>query len=68
MKHYYFEDNASGEQFIVGAYSLNEAIIIAEGYFEEPEYFYIMSEYEAESSGLDEYQKGKLKWKFLLSL
>lgn len=58
MKHYYFEDNASGEQFIVGANNVDEAIAIAEEYFEEPEFFYTMSEYEAESSGLDEYQKG----------
>lgn len=55
MKHYYFEDSASGEQFIVGAHNMDEAIAIAEEYFEEPEYFYMMSEYEAESSGLDEY-------------
>lgn len=55
MKHCYFEDNASGEQFIVGANNVDEAVAIAEKFFEEPQFFYIMNEYEAELSGLDEY-------------
>ena len=55
MKHYYFEDEPSGEQFIVGADDVEEAYKIAEEYFEEPECYYIMTDFEAESSGLDEY-------------
>ena len=54
-KHYLFEDRASGEEFIVGACDLDEAKAIAAENFEDPEYCYRMSEYEAESSGLDEY-------------
>ena len=55
MKHYLFEDLESGEEFIVGANSIDEAKVIAKEYFAEPEYCYRMSEYEAEASGLDEY-------------
>lgn len=54
-KHYLFEDLETGEEFIVGACDLDEAKTIAKEYFAEPEYCYLMSEYEAESSGLDEY-------------
>ena len=54
-KHYLFEDIATGEEFIVGAIDLHEAKIIAADNFENPVYQYQMSEYEAESSGLDEY-------------
>ncbi len=55
MKHYLFTDLESGEEFIVGASNLAEAKEIAAEYFEEPEFEYTMSEYEAEASGLDEY-------------
>ena len=65
MKHFYFSEENSGEEFIVGADTLEEAIEkakgiaadIASGMEEEPEllYWYEMSEEEAESSGLDEY-------------
>ena len=65
MKHFYFSEENSGEEFIVGADTLEEATIkaeqiaadIASGMEEEPEllYWYEMSEEEAESSGLDEY-------------
>lgn len=55
MKHYLFEDLESGEEFIVGAHSIYEARTIAKEYFPEPSYCYLMSEYEAEASGLDEY-------------
>ena len=55
MKHYLFEDRESGEEFIVGAMDLDEAKAIAAENFADPEYCYRMSEYEAESSGLDEY-------------
>jgi hypothetical protein len=55
MKHYLFEDLETGEEFIVGADSLDEAKEIAKEYFERPKYCYRMSEFEAEASGLDEY-------------
>lgn len=54
-KHYLFEDLETGEEFIVGACDLNEAKEIASDNFERPKFQYRMSEFEAESSGLDEY-------------
>lgn len=54
-KHFLFYDNGSGEEFIVGACDLAEAEQIAHEYFDEPKYQYQMTEFEAESSGLDEY-------------
>lgn len=65
MKHFYFSEESTGEEFLVGADTLEEATIqaeqiaadIARQYDEELEllYWYEMSEEEAESSGLDEY-------------
>lgn len=65
MNHYYFIENNTGEEFIVGANNLLEAKIIAEdvaddiarNYGETPDlsYEYEMSDEEAEMSGLDEY-------------
>lgn len=65
MYHYYFIENSTGEEFIVGANNLLEAKGIAEdvaaeiavNYGEEPDlsYEYEMTEEEAEASGLDEY-------------
>ena len=65
MKHFYFGEEVSGEEFIVGADTLEEATEqakeiaadIAHQYNEEPEllYWYEMTEEEAEASGLDEY-------------
>ena len=65
MRHFYFSEENSGEEFLVGADTLEEATIqaeqiaadIASGMEEEPDllYWYEMSEEEAESSGLDEY-------------
>lgn len=55
MKHYFFYDEITGEEFIVGADNLFAAQEIATEYFEEPKFFYEMSEFEAEASGLDEY-------------
>lgn len=65
MKHYYFIENESGEEFIVGANSLNEAWEIArdvahsiEEYEEiqsDLSFEYEMTDEEAENSGLDEY-------------
>ena len=55
MKHYLFEDLKSGEEFIVGANTVSEAMVIAKENFAEPLYQYQMTEFEAEASGLDEY-------------
>ena len=65
MRHYYFIENNTGEEFIVGADILEEAMImaesiaaeIAENYGETPDltYEYEMTDEEAEMSGLDEY-------------
>ena len=55
MRHFVFEDDVTGESFIVGADTLMEAVKTAKEYFEEPFYLFEFSEFEAESSGLDEY-------------
>lgn len=55
MFHYLFEDYETGEEFLVGADSPEEAIKIAEENFSDPELQYEVSDYEAEISGLDEY-------------
>ena len=55
MKHYLFGDMESREEFIVGACDLEEAKGIAADNFERPKFQYRMSEFEAETSGLDEY-------------
>ncbi len=55
MKHFLFEDYDSGEDFIVGAATLSEAIEEAKLYFADPSYVCELSEIEAEASGLDEY-------------
>ena len=56
MKHYLFEDLKSGEEFIVGAATIGEAMVIAIVEFgESARCRYQMTEEEAEASGLDEY-------------
>ena len=55
MRHFVFEDDVTGESFIVGADTLIEAVKIAKEYFEEPFYLFEFSDMEAEASGLDEY-------------
>lgn len=55
MRHHLFEDNDSGEWFIVCANSYTEAYAIAKENFNEPGYLCNLSEFEAENSGLDEY-------------
>lgn len=65
MKHYYFIENNTGEEFLVGANTLKEAEIIAydvgveiaNNYGEQAavEFCYEMDGIEAEASGLDEY-------------
>lgn len=55
MKHYLMIDNDSGEEFIVGEYNLQKAMSVAAEYFNEPEFLCMLSDAEAECSGLDEY-------------
>ena len=66
MKHYFFSELISGEQFLVGADNEEEATIIAEGIVDEiarqwndGEWEFTcygeVTEEEAEDSGLDEY-------------
>ena len=54
-KHYLFEDSATGEKFIIGANCVTDANVIASEYFEEPHFVCRLTEFEAETSGLDEY-------------
>lgn len=66
MKHFYFIENESGEEFIVGADNYREAEEIARDVGRSIalncswddysiEFQYEMTEEEAEASGLDEY-------------
>jgi hypothetical protein len=56
MRHYWFEDLESGEQFLVGANNKNEAFEIAhENFGYDVECYGTVSEFAAECSGLDEY-------------
>lgn len=66
MKHFYFIENESGEEFIAGAHSYHDAEEIARnvgrciarecGWDDYSiEFQYEMTEEEAEASGLDEY-------------
>ena len=55
MRHFLFEDYDTGEEFIVGADNLGEAIEEAKTYFADPSYICELTEDEAEASGLDEY-------------
>lgn len=55
MRHFLFEDYDTGEQFIVGADSYEEALDCALEFFADPSYICELDDYEAEASGLDEY-------------
>ena len=55
MKHYLFEDYATGQRFIVGADCVTDASVFASEYFEEPYFVRGLTEFEAEASSLDEY-------------
>ena len=57
MKHYLFEDEATGEEFIVGEYCLEKAYLEAKLYCEEPHYICKFSDVEAEMSGLEKKKK-----------
>ena len=59
MKNFYFVDDATGEDFIVEADTLRDAIHIASAYFEDPQFLREISDYEAEMIGVDTYQKGE---------
>lgn len=58
MKHYLFVCTAGkneGEEFIVGADDIAEAKDLSEIYFGSARYICELTDYEAETSGLDEY-------------
>lgn len=55
MRHFLFEDYDTGENFIVGADTLDDAMEEAKTYFADPSYICELDEDEAEMSGLDEY-------------
>ena len=65
IKHFYFIENNTGEEFIVGARTLQGAMSMADdigydiathyGEIPDVEYQYEMTDDEAEMSGLDEY-------------
>lgn len=65
MRHYYFIESETGEEFIVGADTLEEAWMIAEDVGDQIatdyavrvdlEFLCEMTDEEAEMSGLDEY-------------
>ena len=56
MKHYLFYDEEFGEEFLVEARDFTEAERIADVYFVDPVFQgEILTDYEAECSGLDEY-------------
>ena len=65
MSHFYFIEEETGEEFIVGAYNLADAFVIAKdverdiasyyGCETKLSFEYIMTDDEAEASGLDEY-------------
>ena len=54
MKHYLFEDYATGQRFIVGADCVTDAGVCASEYCEEPHWVRGLPEVEAEASSLDE--------------
>lgn len=55
MRHYWFEDGETNEEFIVCADNKEEAYTIARQYFNRVKCYGEISEEEAEASGLDEY-------------
>lgn len=55
MKHFLFTDHITGEDFIVGADTIEQAFRIARYEFEKPLFITELTEEEAEASGLDEY-------------
>ena len=58
MRTFYFIDEETGEEFLIETTDKKKAIKMAHEYFEDPKFISEISEYEAEMSGLDTYQKG----------
>lgn len=55
MYNYLFWDEATGEEFLVYAQNKNQAIEIANEYFEEPQFDSEVTDFDAEMMGLDTY-------------
>lgn len=56
MKHFLFEDCKSGEEFIIGADSPEElAAALSQYDFNDVRFICMLTDIEAEMSGLDEY-------------
>lgn len=55
MYNYLFTDENTGEEFLVYAQNVQQAIEIAEDYFEAPAFDSEVSDFEAEMMGLDTY-------------
>lgn len=55
MYNYLFQDENTGEYFLVYAQNVQQAIEIAEDYFEAPAFDSEVSDFEAEMMGLDTY-------------
>lgn len=55
MLNYWFMDLSIAEDFFVQAESLEKAKKIAETYFDEPEFFCVVDDEEAEMWGFDTY-------------
>ena len=55
MRHYLFEDYATGQRFIVGADCVTDASVFASEYFEEPPFVRGLTAFEADVSSLAEY-------------
>lgn len=55
MKYYYFEDDTTGEPFVVGADSQKEAVFYALDYFSEPVFYWEVSEEWVDGCGFDVY-------------
>jgi hypothetical protein len=55
MYNYLFWDEVTGEEFLVYAQNKNQAIEIANEYFEEPQFDSEVTDFEAEMMGLDTY-------------
>lgn len=54
-RHWLFTDNDSGEDFIIGEPTIEEAWASARTWFADPSFICELSDDEAEMSGLDEF-------------
>lgn len=55
MRHFLFNDEETGEDFIIGAENGYDATMNAAGLFNRPKFLCELTEEEAENSGVDEY-------------